>query len=58
MNVGEIPATTGRSPRGTPLITMLSNTAQGAQEAVVSRFLLPEIPETHSNGSLNKTRTN
>ncbi len=42
VNVGEIPLTTGRSPRGKPLITMLSSTAQGAQEAVVSRFLLPE----------------
>jgi DNA gyrase subunit A len=42
VNVGEIPPTTGRSPRGKPLITMLSSAAQGAQEAVVSRFLLPE----------------
>jgi DNA gyrase subunit A len=42
VKVGDIPLTTGRSPRGTPLITMLSNTAQGAQETVVSRFLLPE----------------
>ncbi|MEH1840221.1 MAG: DNA gyrase subunit A [Nostoc sp.] len=46
VKVGEIPPTTGRSPRGKPLITMLSNTAQGAQEAVVSRFLLPENFET------------
>ncbi|MEI1375588.1 DNA topoisomerase 4 subunit A [Nostoc sp. UHCC 0926] len=46
INVGEIPPTTGRSPRGKPLITMLSSTAQGAQEAVVSRFLLPENLET------------
>ncbi|MEH2229657.1 MAG: DNA gyrase subunit A [Nostoc sp.] len=46
VNVGEIPPTTGRSPRGKPLITMLSNTAQGAQEDVVSRFLLPENLET------------
>ncbi|MHC5597410.1 MAG: DNA gyrase subunit A [Nostoc sp.] len=42
VNVAEIPLTSGRSPRGKPLITMLSSTAQGAQEAVVSRFLLPE----------------
>ncbi|MBW4675025.1 MAG: DNA gyrase subunit A [Desmonostoc geniculatum HA4340-LM1] len=42
VKVGEIPPTTGRSPRGTPLITTLSNTAQGAQEDVVSRFLLSE----------------
>ncbi|MBC1238262.1 DNA gyrase subunit A [Nostoc sp. 2RC] len=46
VKVGEIPPTTGRSPRGTPLITMLSNTAQGAQEDVISRFLLPTNFET------------
>ena len=46
VKVGEIPPTTGRSPRGKPLITMLSSTAQGAQEAVISRFLLPENLET------------
>ncbi|MBD2501879.1 DNA gyrase subunit A [Anabaena azotica] len=42
VKVGDIPQTTGRSPRGTPLITMLTSTAQGHQEPVVSRFLLPE----------------
>ncbi|WP_071188968.1 DNA gyrase subunit A [Trichormus sp. NMC-1] len=46
VKVGEIPATTGRSPRGTPLITMLTSTAQGNAEAVVSRFVLPETPAT------------
>ncbi|MDM9381566.1 DNA gyrase subunit A [Chlorogloeopsis sp. ULAP01] len=46
VKVGDIPPTTGRSPRGTPLITLLTNTAQEATEAVVSRFLLPEDPET------------
>ncbi|MBD6615158.1 DNA gyrase subunit A [Komarekiella sp. 'clone 1'] len=46
VKVGEIPLTTGRSPRGRPLITMLSTTAQGAQEAVINRFLLPENLET------------
>ncbi|MBD2384905.1 DNA gyrase subunit A [Cylindrospermum sp. FACHB-282] len=46
VKVGDIPATTGRSPRGTPLITMLTSTAQGKVESVVSRFLLPENPET------------
>jgi DNA gyrase subunit A len=54
VNVGEIPPTTGRSPRGKPLITMLSNTAQGAQEAVVSRFLLPEDIETRQMILLTK----
>ncbi|WP_017653200.1 DNA gyrase/topoisomerase IV subunit A [Fortiea contorta] len=42
VKVGDIPATTGRSPKRTPLITMLSNTAQGAQEAVINRCLLRE----------------
>ncbi|AFY41104.1 DNA gyrase subunit A [Nostoc sp. PCC 7107] len=42
VRVGDIPLTTGRSPRGTPLITTLTTTAQGSQEPVVSRFLLPE----------------
>jgi len=46
VKVGDIPPTTGRSPRGKPLITMLSSTAQGAQEPVVTRFLLPENLET------------
>ncbi|WP_341525784.1 DNA topoisomerase (ATP-hydrolyzing) [Nostoc sp. UHCC 0302] len=46
VNVGDIPPTTGRSPRGKPLITMLSNTAQGSQEAVVSRFVLPKQLQT------------
>ncbi|MDZ8238122.1 MAG: DNA gyrase subunit A [Nostoc sp. ChiQUE01a] len=54
VKVGEIPQTTGRSPRGTPLITMLSNTAQGAQEDVVSRFLLPENLETNQMVLLTK----
>lgn len=42
VGIGDIPATTGRSPRGTPLITTLTSTAQSAQEAVISRFLLPK----------------
>ncbi|MEH2331701.1 DNA gyrase subunit A [Nostoc sp.] len=54
VNVGEIPPTTGRSPRGKPLITMLTSTAQGAQEAVVSRFLLPENLETRQMILLTK----
>ncbi|MEH1866081.1 MAG: DNA gyrase subunit A [Nostoc sp.] len=54
VNVGEIPLTTGRSPRGKPLITMLSNTAQGAQEAVISRFLLPDNLETQQMILLTK----
>ncbi|MEH1795011.1 MULTISPECIES: DNA gyrase subunit A [unclassified Nostoc] len=54
VNVGEIPPTTGRSPRGKPLITMLSNTAQGAQEAVVSRFVLPDNLETQQMILLTK----
>ncbi len=46
VKVGDIPPTTGRSPRGTPLITLLTNTAQEASEGVVSRFVVPENPET------------
>ncbi|MEA5577020.1 DNA gyrase subunit A [Anabaena sp. UHCC 0451] len=46
VKVGEIPATTGRSPRGTPLITMLTSTAQANVEGIVSRFVLPASPET------------
>jgi DNA gyrase subunit A len=46
VKVGDIPPTTGRSPRGTPLITLLTSTAQGAQEAVINRFLLPENLES------------
>ncbi len=46
VKVGDIPPTNGRSARGTPLITLLTNTAQGTQEAIVNRFLLPENPES------------
>jgi len=46
VKVGEIPPATGRQVRGTPLLTMLTSTAQDATEAVINRFLLPEHPET------------
>ncbi len=46
VKVGDIPPTSGRSTRGTPLITLLTNTAQGTQEVIVNRFLLPEKPES------------
>ena len=46
VRVGDIPLPTGRSTRGTPLITLLTSTAQGTAEAVVNRFLLPNNPET------------
>jgi DNA gyrase subunit A len=42
VKIGDIPLITGRSPRGTPLITTLTNTAQEAQENLVNRFVLPE----------------
>jgi DNA gyrase subunit A len=45
ISVSEIPHTTARSPRGTPLITLLTSTAQGNTEGVVNRFLLPDNPE-------------
>ncbi|GAX35533.1 DNA gyrase subunit A [Nodularia sp. NIES-3585] len=54
VNVGNIRPTTGRSPRGTPLITMLSTTAQGAQEGVVTRLTLPENLETRQMVLLTK----
>jgi DNA gyrase subunit A len=46
VKVGDIPAMKGRSARGTPLITLLTNTAQGSQEGVVAQFLLPDNPDT------------
>ncbi|WP_066383872.1 MULTISPECIES: DNA gyrase subunit A [unclassified Anabaena] len=54
VKIGDIPPTTTRSPRGTPLITMLTSTAQGTQEAVVSRFVLPEDLETQQIVLLTK----
>uniref|UniRef100_A0A0C1RHK0 DNA topoisomerase (ATP-hydrolyzing) n=1 Tax=Tolypothrix bouteillei VB521301 TaxID=1479485 RepID=A0A0C1RHK0_9CYAN len=46
VKVGDIPPTNGRSARGTPLITLLSSTAQGTQETVINRFVVPENPDT------------
>ena len=46
IRVGDIPRSHGRAARGTPLITLLSPTAQGAQENIIHRFILPENPET------------
>ncbi|HLP87972.1 MAG TPA: DNA gyrase subunit A [Nostocaceae cyanobacterium] len=54
VKVGDIPTITTRSPRGTPLITMLSSTAQETQEAVITRFLLPENPESEQMVLLTK----
>ena len=54
ITVGDIPLITGRSARGTPLITMLTSTAQGNTEAVVTRFLLPEHPENSDMVLLTK----
>ena len=54
ITVGDIPVTTGRAARGTPLITMLTNTAQGNTEGVISRFLLPEKPQTQEMVLLTK----
>ncbi len=43
IRVGDIPVSSGRNnARGTPLITLLSNTAQGATEAIITRFMQPE----------------
>lgn len=40
--VGDIPPTTGRGARGTPLITLLTSTAQSQAESIVGRFVIPE----------------
>ncbi|BAZ17667.1 DNA gyrase subunit A [Calothrix sp. NIES-4071] len=46
IRVGDIPVSTGRnSARGTPLITLLSSTAQGATEAIITRFIQPELSD-------------
>ncbi|ARV62091.1 DNA topoisomerase IV [Nostocales cyanobacterium HT-58-2] len=42
VSVADIPPTNGRSARGTPLITLLSSSAQGAQEGLIHRFVLPD----------------
>ena len=44
LQVKDIPPTTGRSARGTPLITLLTSTAQSQNESIVSRFVIPENP--------------
>ena len=44
--VGDIPRSSGRAARGTPLITLLSPTAQSAQENIINRFIIPENPKT------------
>jgi DNA gyrase subunit A len=46
VNVADIPHSNGRSARGTPLITLLSNSAQGTHESVINRFVLPDHPQT------------
>ncbi|MFM5889636.1 MAG: DNA gyrase subunit A [Dolichospermum sp.] len=54
ITVGDIPLATGRGAKGTPLITMLTNSAQGNTEGVISRFLLPEKPATQEMVLLTK----
>ena len=41
LQIGEIPATTGRGARGTPLITLLTSTAQSQGESIVGRLVIP-----------------
>ena len=45
IHVGDIPRSHGRAARGTPLITLLSPTAQSAQENIIQRFIFPKNPE-------------
>ena len=42
LQIGEIPATTGKAARGTPLITLLTSTAQSQNESIVGRLVIPE----------------
>ncbi len=42
LQVGDIPPTTGRGARGTPLITLLTSTAQSQAESIIGRFIIPE----------------
>jgi DNA gyrase subunit A len=42
VSVRDIPAATGRSPRGVPLMTLLPPSAQGDPATVVNHFLLPD----------------
>ncbi|MBV6622858.1 MAG: DNA topoisomerase (ATP-hydrolyzing) subunit A [Rivularia sp. (in: Bacteria)] len=47
LQIGEIPATP-RGGRGTPLITLLTSTAQSQGESIVSRLVIPDNPaNTH-----------
>ncbi|MEM7556885.1 MAG: DNA gyrase subunit A [Cyanobacteria bacterium P01_A01_bin.84] len=45
VKVSDIPTSNGRNARGTPLITVMSSTAQSSQEAVIYPFLLSEYSE-------------
>jgi len=42
LKVGDIPLATGKNSRGKPLLTLLSSTAQNAQESVIHSFIMPE----------------
>lgn len=42
LQVGDIPPTTGRGARGTPLITLLTSTAQSQAESIVGRLVISE----------------
>lgn len=47
VKVGDIPPTSGRAARGTPLVSLLPSAAQGATEAIVTNFLLPNRSTTN-----------
>ncbi|BAY85200.1 DNA gyrase subunit A [Calothrix parasitica NIES-267] len=42
LQIREIPPTTGKAARGTPLITLLTSTAQSQNESIVGRLVIPE----------------
>ncbi|MEM7580878.1 MAG: DNA topoisomerase (ATP-hydrolyzing) subunit A [Cyanobacteria bacterium P01_A01_bin.80] len=46
LQIGEIPPTTGKAARGTPLITLLTSTAQSQNESIVGRLVIPDSAGT------------
>ena len=54
IQVGDIPMSTGRNARGTPLVTLLPNGAQGDPETINAQLILPENVEELSLVLLTK----
>ena len=45
IKVGDIPVSTGRNAKGTPVVTLLPNAAQGDPETISAQLLIPENVE-------------